>query len=143
MIFRFKCFSCSRTFGLFPPFLIPRRGAALDVQEQVLRELDEGQPLRAVAENLGQRTEAYSEKTLWRWKRTWDRWRASLEPAFWTQALARFPHLRLPVGAGKPQTGWGWLFALWESIRSGLAADPVAGCLQWLLHLARSRALAV
>jgi hypothetical protein len=52
IIFRFRCTACSKTFGLLPPFLIPHRTAALDVQEQVVRELDGGTPLREVAEGL-------------------------------------------------------------------------------------------
>lgn len=141
VIFRFKCCSCGRAFGLFPPFLVPRRGAALDVQEQVVRKLDEGQSLQSVTESLDLPTEPYSEKTLWRWRKGWDRLRASLEPCFWTRVLAHFPHLRLPVGSEKPRTGWGWLFSVWEQIRHNLTTADV-GCLQWLLHIARSETMA-
>nr|WP_227764572.1 DUF6431 domain-containing protein [Zhaonella formicivorans] len=123
VIFRFKCISCGRTFGLFPPFLIPHRGAALDVQEQVVREMDKCQSLQTVAENLDLPTESYSEKGLWRWKKDWDRLRASLDPSFWTRVLTHFPHLRIPQGAEKPGTGWGWTFLIWEQIRHQLTSQ--------------------
>lgn len=143
VIFRFKCTSCGRTFGLFPPFLIPHRGAALDVQERVVRELDEGRSLQSVAKSLVIPTEPYSEKSLWRWKKDWDRLRASLEPSFWTRVLAHFPHLRLPRGAETHRTGWGWIFSVWEEIRHHLTSEAGVLCLQWLLHIAQSEAVAV
>ncbi len=66
VIFRFKCSTCGKTFSLLPPFLIPYRGAALDVQEKLIRQADQGYPLEAITENLTPATEPYSAKTLWR-----------------------------------------------------------------------------
>ena len=141
IIFRFKCTSCGRTFGLFPPFLVPHQGAALDVQEQVVQQLDNGRSLQSVSESLHLPTEPYSEKTLWRWKKRWDRLRDSLEPSFWRRVLDRFPHLSLPRGAEKPQTRWEWIFRVWQDIRQQLTPEPDVGCFQWLLHIARSKSV--
>jgi len=142
IIYRFRCTTCRKTFGLLPPFLTPHRTAALDVQEQVVRELDGGTPLRKVAEGLVLPTQPYSEKSLWRWKKDWDRLWKAVEPSFWSTVLAWFPHLRLPRGSGSPRTGWGWLFWVWERVRAQLTDRPDTGCLQWLSHLARLMAVA-
>lgn len=141
IIFRFKCTSCGRTFGLFPPFLVPHQGAALDVQEQVVQQLDNGRSLQSVSESLNLPTEPYSEKTLWRWKKRWDRLRDPLEPSFWRQVLGWFPHLSLPRGEEKPRTGWGWIFSVWVEIRHRLTPETDVGCFQWLLHIARSKSV--
>jgi len=141
IIFRFRCTTCRKTFGLLPSFLTPYRTAALDVQERVVRELDSGLSVRIVADGLSLPTQPYSEKSLWRWKKDWDRLREAVEPSFWNAALSRFPHLKLPRGSGIPRTGWGWLFWVWEMVRAQLTDKPGTGCLQWLSHLAWSAAV--
>lgn len=137
-IFRFKCTTCGKTFALLPPFLIPYRGAALDVQEELVRQADQGYPLETIAEKLTLATEPYSAKTLWRWKKEWNGIRVSLEPTFWAKVFTRFPHIRSPEGTN---TGWGWIFATWQEIRGELAGEET-GCLQWLRYLALSTAAA-
>jgi transposase len=52
LIFRFKCKACNRTFGLLPSFIERYQSVAVDVKEQVISELDNGVPLRVVAEQL-------------------------------------------------------------------------------------------
>lgn len=138
VIFRFKCTTCGKTFALLPPFVIPHRGASLDIQEELIRKTEQGYPLEAIAEKLTPATEPYSPKTLWRWKKEWNSLRVSLEATFWAQVFTRFPHIRSPEGTN---TGWGWIFTTWQQIRDELTGDE-AGCLQWLKYLARSRAAA-
>ena len=140
VIFRFKCTTCERTFGLFPPFLLPYRGAALEVQEEVIRLVDQGRPLETITERLTSATEPYSAKTLWRWKKEWNNTRELLEPSFWVQVFTRFPHIRSPEGVTK--TAWGRIFAVWQETKDELAAEG-ACCLQWLKYLARAPAVAV
>jgi hypothetical protein len=135
IIFRFRCSNCRKTFGLLPPFLAPYHTAALDVQEHVVRELDAGTPLRAAAEKLALPTQPYAEKSLWRWKKNWNRLWKAVEPSFWSTVLSLFPHLRLPRGSESPCTAWGWLFWVWERVRRQLTDKPDTGCLQWLSHL--------
>jgi len=137
VIFRFKCTTCGKTFSLLPPFLLPYRGAALDVQEELVRQADRGHPLEAIAEALTPATEPYSVKSLWRWKREWNQIRDVLEPTFWGEVFTRFPHIRSPEGT---KTGWGWIFSTWQQIRGELAGEET-GCLQWLRYLAFSKAV--
>lgn len=57
----------------------PGAATALDVQERVVRELDNRVPLREVVENLVLPTQPFSEKSLWRWKKDWDRLREAYQ----------------------------------------------------------------
>jgi len=143
IIFRFKCKSCKKTFGLLPSFAERHQSVAVDVQEQVVGELDNSVPLRVVAERLNLSTQPYSEKSLWRWKKKWDRRRDVLEPVYWQVILSRAPHVHLPRGSESPRGSWGWLFLAWRAVRDHFTDNPRVGCLQWLLHLARLQAVAV
>lgn len=143
LIFRFKCKACENTFGLLPAFVERYQSAAADVKEQVVRELDEGAPLRVVAEQLEVATAPYAEKSLWRWKKKWDRLLDGLEPIFWQRVLSRVLHLHLPRGGQSPRSRWGWLFLAWETVRSYFTDKAKTGCLQWLIHLARLSAVTV
>lgn len=143
VIFRFKCKSCEKTFGLLPSFVERYQSVAVDVKEQVISELDGGVPLRVVAEQLDLLTEPYSEKSLWRWKKKWDRLMEGLEPAFWQAILSHAPHLHLPRGSQSPRSSWGWLFLAWEAVRNRFTDNLKTGCLQWLIHLARLKAVTV
>jgi len=84
LIFRFKCKhkACNRTFGLPPPFVELYQSTAVDVQEQVISELDNGVPLRVVAEQLDLPTQPCSEKSLRRLKKKWDQQMKVLEAIF-------------------------------------------------------------
>ena len=143
VIFRFKCTTCGKTFGLLPSFVERYRTTAVEIQEHVVSELDNGVPLRVVAGKLVLPTQPYSEKSLWRWKKKWDRVRDVLEPAFWKRVLTHVPHLRLPRGNESPRTCWGWLFLTWDKVRNYFTDNPGIGCLQWLTHLFRLQAVAV
>jgi len=145
LIFRFKCKhkACNRTFGLLPPFVERYQSTAVDVQEQVISELDNGVPLRVVAEQLDLPTQPYSEKSLWRWKKKWDQQLKVLEPIFWQTVLSRVPHLTLPRGSQSPRSSRGWLFLAWKEVRSHFTDSLEVGCLQWLIHLARLQAVTV
>ena len=143
MIFRFKCKACNRTFGLLPSFVERYQSVAVDVKEQVISELDNGVPLRVVAEQLDLPTQPYSEKSLWRWKKKWDRLLNVLEPFFWQTVLSRIPHLHLPRGSQSPRSSWRWFFLAWDVVRGNFTDSLKVGCLQWLVHLARLQAVTV
>jgi len=143
LIVRFKCKACNRTFGLLPSFVERYQSVAVDVKEQVISELDNGVPLRVVAEQLNLPTQPYSEKSLWRWKKKWDRILNVLESVFWQTVLSRVPHLHLPRGSQSPRSSWGWLFLAWEAARGHFTDSLKVGCLQWLVHLARLQAVTV
>lgn len=142
-IFRFRCKSCKKTFSLLPAFVERYQSVAVDVKEQVISELDRGTPLRVVAEQLDLPTESYSEKSLWRWKKKWDRLLKAVEPAFWTSVLAVVPHVHLPRGSKSPRSSWRWLFLAWNLVRGYFTGNPRVGCLQRLLFLSRSQAVSV
>lgn len=143
LIFRFKCKTCEKTFGLLPSFVERYQSAAVEVKEQVVSEMDGGIPLRIVAEQLELPTQPYSEKSLWRWKKKWDRLLEGLEPVFWQIILSYVPHLYMPRGRQSPRSSWGWLFLTWDAARERFTDNPKVGCLQWLVHLARLQAVAV
>ena len=143
IIFRFKCKRCKKTFGLLPSFVERHQSAAVDVQEQVVCALNNGVSLQVVAEQLDLSTQPYSEKSLWRWKKKWDRRRAVLEPVYWQAILSQAPHIHLPRGSNSPRSSWGWLLLAWRAVRDYFTDNPQVGCLQWLLYLARLQAVAV
>lgn len=143
LIFRFRCKSCKKTFGMLPSFVERYQSVAVDVLEQVISELDRGTPLRVLEEQLNLPTESYSQKSLWRWKKKWDRLLKAVEPTFWTAVLAFAPHLHLPRGSQSPRSNWRWLFLAWEAVRGHFTDSLKVGCLQWLVHLARLQAVTV
>lgn len=143
VIFRFKCKNCKKTFGLLPSFVERYQSVAVEVKELVISNLDDGVPLRVVAEQLDLPTAPYSEKSLWRWKKKWDWMLEALEPVFWRTVLTHIPHLHLPRGSESPRSSWEWLFLAWKAVRGRFTDNPRTGCLQWLIHLARLSAVTV
>jgi hypothetical protein len=101
---------------------------AFEVQEQALRQHSLGKPLAEVAENLTAAGGPYSEKTIWRWVSCWNRILKDLGALAWEQALKLCPHLKLPVGAAKPRSEWGWLLDAWDQAGG---AHQVENLLTW------------
>mgnify|MGYP000942764416 CR=1 FL=1 len=135
-VFRFKCSSCNMTCSILPPFLRRNHIAALDVQEQVTLRHIQGISLRIISEQLPAQL-AFSEKTLWRWKKYWQKRLDKLRSTFWPIVLARCPHLLFPRGGSSvPSSSWAWFFWVWNKTR-GQWTDRPAGALQWLVLLSQ------
>ena len=132
-IFRFRCPFCHKTCSVLPSFLRHNHIAALDVQEQVTLRRLQGTSLRKISEQLPAQL-AFSEKTLWRWKKYWEKRLDGLRSAFWPIVLAHCPHLLLPRGSEVPGGSWAWFFWVWNKTWRQWTDKPV-GAFQWLVFL--------
>ena len=141
-IFRFKCTACATACSILPSFLKRNHTAALDVHECVMRMNTDGVALRIIAEQLAS-VQAFSEKTLWRWKQMWNHILKRLEPVFWQTVLLRTPHLSLPRGKDAPVSTWGWFFWVWEAVHLYWSDKPGECSFQWLVYLSQSVAVTV
>jgi transposase-like protein len=137
-IYRFKCTACGHTQSLLPSFTGPHQQVIWDVQEEVVRKNEEGASLGDLTEELKPPAGPYSQKTLWRWKKTWERRLEAVEVYAWKWFLNRLPHLQMPVGEAKPKSRWGWLFHVFEQAGTYLSPLQSFRLFHWLYRLHRS-----
>lgn len=72
-----------------------------------MRKTEEGATLGDLIEELKPPAGPYSQETLWRWKKAWDRRLETVEVYAWKWFFNRLPHLQMPVGERKPKSRWG------------------------------------
>lgn len=119
-VHRFLCPDCRKTMSLLPAFVEPHHQSAVDVKEAVVRAAAEGCSLPEIAEaSEAYAGGGYSEKTIRRWRKTWNRRRGAHEERIWAILF----HLGLDTELPRERRG-GWLslFAAWT-------AHPRAGSL--------------
>lgn len=113
-IFRFRCPDCRYVFSVIPAFLEPYQQVALDLQEELLHEIEQGTTMEAVAEATDALPDtAYSTRTIGRWVQRWKERLVQLEPGWWPWLIARLPHLTLP----RSSSLWRVWHACWEMLR--------------------------
>jgi len=114
-IYRFKCKICKHTQSVIPSFVLPGQQASLELQEHVLSQVEEGQPLNPIHENMPPESQ-HSEKTLWRWKKRWQKLIDLNAEKIWPVLLKQFPLMHLPQGKDKPQSNPAWFLRLWQQL---------------------------
>ncbi|MEW6064262.1 hypothetical protein P378_09320 [Desulforamulus profundi] len=133
-IYRFICPNpnCRKTTALLPSFLKEHHQISLDLQEKVIRQQAEGKTLVQLSEELEVPGGPFSEKTIWRWIRTWNKDLVNYVSVVWKFILEFIPHLQLPVGTNKPRQEWGWLFYAWDQLKAKFPRIAVGSMLSWL-----------
>ncbi len=118
-IFRFRCPDCRYVHSVIPAFLEPYQPIALDLQEELVDAVQQGNTVGEVAEA----SESLSgggldERTIARLVRAWDERLAQLESGLWIRLLAWTPHLPL---ACTPSL-WTVLRHAWHTVREWIPA---------------------
>jgi len=129
-VYRFMCPDCRKTMSLLPAFVEPHHQSAIDVKEAALRAAAEGCSLAEIAEaSKNYAGGGYNEKTIQRWRQTWNRRLAAHEERLWAALF----HLGFDSELPRERLGsWLLLFKAW-------GAHSEAGSLfACLLKLARS-----
>ena len=100
---RFRCATCGKVFSLIIPILYKWQRAEHELQQSVAME----QPYRR--EEVA---EAFSERTLSRWKQTWLAWSAFYQQAILAWLLTSYAFLSVNVTAAEARTPLHYLQAL-------------------------------
>lgn len=113
-IFRFRCPVCGYVFSVIPAFLEPYQPIALDVQEDLVDAVQQGQTIEAVAEaSESLPGGGVAERTIARWVRSWNERLSQVESGLWRWLLERTPHLTLSHAP-----------SLWNTLRHAWQAIP-------------------
>lgn len=142
-IFRFRCSICKHTQSVRPSFVGPHQQVTWDVIEEVVKKNEEGTSLNDIAKEIVPPVGPYSERTLWRWKKTWEELLDRHSDFMWEWFLKRVPHLCLPVGAEKPKTNRGYLFRIFEQAKAWMPEIRPYRLFHWLSQLLKSLAVTV
>lgn len=116
-IFRFRCPDCRYVFSVIPAFLEPYQQIALDLQEDLIDAVQQGETVEAVA----QASESlpgggFETQMIARLARSWHARLTQLEGGLWVWLLARTPHLSLT----RSTSLWRTLRGAWQAIRERL-----------------------
>lgn len=118
-IFRFRCPDCGYVHSVIPAFLEPYQQIALDLQEDLVDALQQGQTVEMVAEaSESLPGGGLDEHTIASLVRAWNERLTQLESGLWAWLLARTPHLTLP----RSSSLWSALRSAWQTIAERIPA---------------------
>jgi transposase-like protein len=130
---RFICTLCKRTTSILPDFVGSHQPMSWTVQEQVNAACETGLSAEEAALSVSPPTGPISARTVHRWKRKWTALLAEMQTLFWYAVLLIQANLYLPVGSDRPQSLYGWMSQVWQSIRMKTSTT----CLFHFLHRLR------
>jgi hypothetical protein len=143
-IYRFYCPLCKSALSVIPDFVEKHHQVNLEMKEQIIELNENGTSLADLAEQSHALPAGpYSEKTLWRWKTTWDEQLDQVQPRLWDWLLNRIPHFHLSKGQDRARSNMEWFLKLWRQVRLQFPPLNSIGFLHFLNRFSRSMALAV